>query len=451
MEHRATGTALILGAGASGLSAARFLRFQGYEVVIADDFFQGELPENVQARLIAGAGSIAREVVENYDLIVASPGIDIRHFDQELTNDIELFYQEYEGKIVAVTGTNGKSTVTSWIAHALNRNGIKAVAAGNIGTPPLDTLHESYEVTVIELSSFQLETISTFLPNISIVLNITDDHLDRYDNFEQYANTKFRIAKNQTEDEWLIVNGEDEFSAAYLKEGKVEANVVQFIADPRQKTPNILGYDAREVRGFVDGKLLSLNASDSPLQGLHNMENLCAVAAALSLLGLTAEQIKHGIAEFHSLPHRMAKVLEHDGVTYIDDSKGTNIGAMIKGIQGQKNIILIAGGRNKGSDFRTAASAVAKSCKLVIAIGESKELIYKAFSPVVTVLIAEDMADAVSLAAGQAVHGDTVMLCPGCSSFDMFTSYSHRGDVFSEAVRALADPTQKPQRGGLLT
>ncbi|ADU65182.1 UDP-N-acetylmuramoylalanine/D-glutamate ligase [Desulfurispirillum indicum S5] len=430
---------LILGAGKSGVSAARFLVARGCPVTLADDGSSAHVPGELAGAvtLVSGPGSIAKCLAEHPGLVVASPGVDIRSFDRPMVNDIELFYQEYEGAIIAVTGTNGKSTVTALIAHILQQSGISAVAAGNIGLPALDTLALGCQVTVLELSSFQLETIQTFRPDIAVLLNVTEDHLNRYDTFEHYVDAKERIFLNQTAEDWCVLNHDDPVIRTLTSDNHIPARRVFFSSRSRQMVDNFLNCTVQGVRGKVNGQLLEAPADRLCLEGLHNMENVAAALAAVRLYGLSPEQIGTGLEGFAPLPHRMTLVREIVGVRYIDDSKATNIGAVLKSLEGQKNIILIAGGRNKGGDFAQLAGAVKASCKLILAIGEARHQIAGALGKSVSVLLADDMADAVSQAWKQAVSGDTVLLSPGCASFDMFTSFEHRGAVFEQAVQQL--------------
>ncbi|MBB5022222.1 UDP-N-acetylmuramoyl-L-alanine--D-glutamate ligase [Desulfurispira natronophila] len=438
MLYHENSRVLILGAGKSGLSSARFLSRKGCRLTIADDLQDASLPLDLSTvDLVCGPGSIASQLQKEWDLVVASPGVDIRPYDAPIVNDIEIFYQEYEGQIVAVSGTNGKSTVTSLIAHILQQNGIRAIAAGNIGLPPLETLDEDYQVTVLEISSFQLESIQTFTPDIAVLLNISEDHLDRYDSYEHYISTKARLFRNQSQEHWSVLNYDDPAIRTMANEDLIASQKVYFSSQNRQKTDNFINCTLKGIHGKVAGKFMDFPASRTALQGLHNMENMAAAVITACLCGLEPEQIGSGLEGFSPLQHRMTPIREIAGVQYLDDSKGTNIGAVAKSLAGMERVILIAGGRNKGADFARLSTVVRNSCKLVIAIGEARHHIKEALEPVTTVLLADDMDDAVQLAHKQAIEGDTVLLSPGCASFDMFDSFEHRAHIFVRAVEKL--------------
>ena len=439
----------VIGAGITGFYTSIFLIKNGANVHISDIKPAEMLNKEYLLKLeklgcSIHAGGYDEDAIMNSDLIVISPGVppdlDIlnkaRNKGIPVIGEIELAYRFCKYPIIAITGTNGKSTVTSMLADVLKKAGIKVFVGGNIGTPFISCLIEKkmWDFVLLEISSFQLDTTYTFSPFISIILNITADHLDRYKSFEDYIKSKFRIFKNQTPSDYLILNDDDkilsELNPAFVK-------TLRFGKEKKDGRVAFLEND--KIKVCFDGIEWSYSIKEIPLIGEHNFLNVMAVIVASMILGIEKEVIQKAIKGFKPLPHRLEPVLEKDGVLFIDDSKATNIDSVIKAVNSISGpVILIAGGKDKGLDYSLLAKGIRERLKHAILIGESAPVMYKVFSKFgISSEVAGDMKEAVLKASLKAKKGDTVLLSPACSSFDMFKDYSHRGMVFREAVRSI--------------
>ena len=444
---------LVVGLGQTGLSVARFLTRCGSRVVATDSKREREIP---------GAETLARMGVElktgghreedflSAGLIVVSPGVPGGHPYLEaarekgvlVVSDIELAWRMLDCPVVAVGGTNGKSTTTALLGTVFEKEGRKVFVGGNIGTPVIEHIEgvfdsgEKADVCVLEISSFQLETTATFNPHIGILLNITEDHLDRYSGFGEYARTKFRLFENQNPSDYAVVNMGDPVIAAHaplLGGGRI----VPFTVSGALEEGLFLRNGDIVFRFFKEEEVYPLGSIR--IKGLQNVENAMAVIAASRLSGVPKATVLSALGEFEGLHHRMELVREFGGVRYVDDSKGTNIGALAMALKGtEPPIILIAGGRDKGGDYGVLNPLVSEKVKLVLALGEAREKIRDAFCGSTEVLVVNSMEEAVSGARTMAASGDTVLLSPACSSFDMFRSYKERGERFRALVEALA-------------
>ena len=441
---------LVLGLGETGLSAVRWLKSQGAIVRVTDS--RGNPPnlQPLQAAypdLAVSAGPFAARDFENADLIVASPGVPLAEPMVQaalargvpVVGDVELFAQELgkEAKVLAITGSNGKSTVTSMVDALCRRAGLKSVAAGNIGLPVLDALTEGREqglpdVYVLELSSFQLETTASLEPLAATVLNVSEDHMDRYASLDGYAAAKARIFAG---DGVQVLNRDDPRTLAMAVPGR---QVVTFGLD--EPAPGHYGLRRKDGEPWLAyGDDLLMAVAELPVTGLHNAANALAALALCRPMGLAFEPLLAGLREFRGLPHRVEKVAEIGGVAFYDDSKGTNVGATEAALKGMTcPVVLIAGGDGKGQDFLPLKQAVSGKARAVVLIGRDGELIAAAIEGSgVPVARARTMEEAVEKAYEAARPGDAVLLSPACASWDMFRNYAHRAEVFIAAVKAL--------------
>jgi UDP-N-acetylmuramoylalanine--D-glutamate ligase len=440
---------VVLGLGKSGMAAASLLQRDGARVVVRDEAEGEQLEERanrlrelgVRVELGNHFDSAAR-----FDLAVLSPGIALeKPFVTELVkkhtpvlSELELAYRYCVCPIVSITGTNGKTTTTELINWMLESCGKRAVAAGNIGNVFSEAVHESagLDALVLEVSSFQLETIEQFRPDIGIWLNLTPDHLDRHQSMDDYARAKARMFMNQTCDDVAIVSNS---VLPWLRKihAKLHGRLITISANGGQDADLWLDWSdgqtiwcrLPECRGIL------LRMDETNLRGQHNAENILAAFAAGLAMKLPVSEIREAICSYCPQPHRCEFVANINGVTYINDSKGTNVDAVEKALRALPGpVVLIAGGRDKGLDFTVIKEVIAEKVKLAVVIGETAEKIARAWSDVVPCERAGSMAEAVRIAAGNTHSGETVLLSPGCASFDMFENYEHRGDEFKREV-----------------
>ena len=433
----------VLGAGLSGSAAALLLRSEGAQVTVLDSAEKKNLLkstiDNLRAqnvRVICGAAT--DEDLSTYHMAVLSPGIDpasrlVHNFSSrgiDIIGELELGWRFCEKiPVIAVTGTNGKTTTTELLVQTLNACGQRTIACGNIGKPLSEVAREKqpFDVLTVEVSSFQLETIRTFHPSVSLWLNFAPDHLDRYRSVAEYRAAKLRIFENQTNADVAVVNA------------------MEKIPDIRSRTITFSAYanggDFRVSEGAIlyhDESVLRL--ADTKLRGLHNIENLMATLAVGMARGLSFGQMVPPLSAYEPRSHRCEFVREVNGVAYVNDSKATNLDAVEKALRAQtKPVILIAGGKDKGFSFDPLRSLVKEKVKSTILIGEIAESIKRSWADAVESEIASSLADAVERAHSSAKPGEMVLFSPGTSSFDMFKSYADRGDQFRALVRALPE------------
>ena len=374
------------------------------------------------------------------DLIVLSPGVpkiaqvlNASRHGAKVISELELAWLLSKSPYIGITGTNGKSTVTTLTGLMLERAKKKVLVAGNIGNALTEQprLLSGQDWIVAELSSFQLEDIETFRPRAATILNVTQDHLDRYHDISEYAAAKERVYMNQTKKDFLVLNFDDPLVKPMAL--KTRATVIPFSRRLRYNP------GACVVDGYVlyNGKRI-IRADEIRIKGVHNLENALAAAALSLAAGADAESVAAVLREFPGLEHRLEFVREKDGVAYINDSKGTNVGAVVKSLEGfTQPVILIAGGLDKGSDFSPLFDLFKKNVKLLILIGKAADKIMKALGASTETILMKSLQDAVRLASSRASRGDVVLLSPACASFDMFKDFEDRGRQFKEAVRAL--------------
>ena len=441
---------LVVGIGKSGLAAAHFLKERGARVTVSDArpaTLIAELSSLLDEGFIVEAGSHGLLTFRRQDLIVVSPGVPmstpelmtVRAIGAHIIGELELGAQFLRGEIVAITGSNGKTTTTALMGEILKTSGRPTLVGGNIGRPVTEMVAESTAETwsVLEVSSFQLETIETFRPRIAVVLNITPDHLDRHGTFEAYAAAKTRITENQTGEDYLVLNGEDKNTQ--MVAAHTRAQIYWFSARRRIKQG-----------AFVHGESIFFAANEGAqpepvmpvaeigLAGRHNVENVLAAVCAARLAGVPSEVIRKAVAAFRAVEHRLEFVRELDGVRYFNDSKATNVDATAKAIEAfPGGIHLILGGKDKDSDYTVLTPLLRERVETVITIGSAAEKIERQLAGVLKIERAETMDRAVALARANAAAGDTVLLAPACASFDQFENYEHRGRVFKELVHGL--------------
>ncbi len=434
--------ALVVGLGLTGLSCVRHLSARGYALTVVDTRAAPpglqELRRNFP-QVALHTGDLAPALFEQPGLLVVSPGVSVQvgpiaeavARGAQAIGDIELFAREARAPVLAITGSNGKSTVTALVGAMCQAAGLKTLIGGNIGVPALALLEQPVpDVYVLELSSFQLETTHGLNARAATVLNISPDHMDRYASLAAYAEAKARIFRG---DGILVLNADDARVMAMRLPGR---RIVTFrLGEPT-------GPEDFGIVRAADGEWLArgagrvLRVAEVPLAGLHNLANVLAAMALASAMDVPAAAQGRAVREFRGLPHRMQLVAEHDGVQWIDDSKGTNVGATVAALNGMaRPVVLIAGGDGKGQDFSELRPAVAARARAVVLIGRDAPRIEQALAGVVPLQRASDMRAAVLAARGLAQAGDAVLLSPACASFDMFRNYEHRGQVFSASVR----------------
>ena len=430
----------VLGAGLSGTAAALLLRSEGADVTVLDSADEKTLLkstiENLRGRGVeVRCGPAAGQDSSSYDFVVLSPGIDpisplATSFSSrkiETMGELELGWRSVNVPVIAITGTNGKTTTTELLAQMLNACGQRTIACGNIGKPLCEVALEEHDLDLltVEVSSFQLETIRTFRPSISVWLNFAPDHLDRYRSVAEYRAAKLRIFENQTADGVAIVNAGETLP-------KIAARTVTFSAYTDQADFRLEG------GSIVYQNAPVLRMAETKLRGSHNIENIMATLAVGLARGLSFERMLPPLCAYEPRPHRCEFVREIGDVTYVNDSKATNLDAVEKGLLAQnKSVILIAGGKDKGFTFETLRPLVSKKVRAAVLIGEMAERIAQDWKAAVPCEIAHSLADAVERAHALAKPGDVVLFSPGTSSFDMFKSYADRGDQFRALVHAL--------------
>jgi UDP-N-acetylmuramoylalanine--D-glutamate ligase len=445
----------VIGMGNSGVNAAILLDDIGADVGITDS------GDNPDIRRAAAAfehravrieiGRHTKDFLSGSELVVVSPGVEASSaavkWAEELgipvIGEMELGCRFCKGEIIAVTGTNGKSTVTTLIGEMLKDAGLDTVVCGNIGNSLCGEIRRITAQThvVLETSSFQLERIDKFRPRIAVMLNITDDHLDRYKTFQEYYDAKLRVFSNQTADDILVLNAD----APNLKpiEKMARSKILYY---SRSKRANGAYVEKGDIICFAgDGARKTICAAgEMRLKGSHNLENTLASSLVAVLHGADASSIRHTIAGFKGLPHRIETVAVIDGVEYVDDSKGTTVDSTYRALESFDNaLILIAGGRDKMSDYTAIKGPIKAKVQHLILIGEAKERIYKALKGATDIREVETLEEAVRTARGLARKGTTVLLSPMCSSFDMFRDYKERGEVFRNAVMSLSGAKEK--------
>lgn len=435
---------LVIGAGKSGVAAANFLAGRGDDVVLTDRNEKPELPYKLDSRVQRAFGVNDASLLEGVGSIVVSPGVPMAGplmtaaAAQRIPaiGEIELAYREipHGSTIIAITGSNGKSTTTTLIGEILKVAGRQPIVAGNIGEPLIRAIdHERPRTYVLELSSFQLETVETFHANVALLLNITPDHMDRYPSFDAYAAAKHRVFRNQEASDIAIVNAVERRQI----ERDAQMRVWRFSAAKQVDEGAYL--DGSDLVLRLDGNERRIPRSSLKLQGTPNVENALAAWLAARAVGVDDVDVQIAFGTFAGLPHRMVLVRELDGVQWINDSKGTNVDATLKSLEsyGPSTVWLILGGKDKAGEFERMRDLVKEKTRGVITIGAAAERIVQALDGSAKLVPAGDMERAVRYAREHAGAGETVLLSPACASFDQYRNFEHRGEHFEELVRNL--------------
>ncbi len=444
---------LVLGLGDSGLSAARWVAREGGSARVADT--RERPPRLADLSAVPGAqarcGAFSARLLDDVDLVCVSPGLSLGEGvvreavarGLPVVGDIEIFAwalaAKGRGKVLSITGTNGKTTVTSLTGHLLRGVGFDAEVAGNISPPALDALSARLDagrlpdVWVLELSSYQLETTWSLAPDAAVMLNLTEDHLDRYPSLAAYGAAKARVFEGAGVQ---VLNRDDPHSLAMGARG---GRQITFGLDAPPEDTDFGCISVKGAKWIAQGRNPLIAVDTLPIHGWHNASNAMAALALARVLGAAYAPLVDALAAFRGLPHRLEKVATLAGVDYYDDSKGTNVGATIAALRGlARSVILIAGGVGKGQDFTPLAAVVGEFARKVLLIGEDAPRIAAAIKPAgVRVEHCRSLEEAVGVAAREARPGDAVLLSPACASMDMFLDYKHRGEVFAAAVRAL--------------
>jgi len=459
----------VVGLARSGIGSANLLNEFGAQVTVTDRKKEEELREllpNLDPSVRLVLGSHPDDIFLNARMIIVSPGVPLdigplvlaKSKEIPILGELELAYEVIgnQSGFLAVTGTNGKSTTTALLDYMMRKGGFRTMLGGNIGNALTEEIRKNLSLknederdidyVVAEVSSFQLESIKEFKPKVATIVNITPDHLDRYHSLKEYSDAKARIFENQDVDDFLVLNRDDpETMRVYKDKFKVQSS----------KFPKIFFFSRKEAvkgiyskKGIVhcsfDGSELNarhfelIRVEEIKIQGVHNLENAMASSAMALLAGCSVDAVRDSLREFPGLEHRLEFVRELDGVSYFNDSKGTNVGAVMKSLESfSRPVVLIAGGRDKAGDFSQMREAVRKRAKTLVLIGEAKEKIRKELGDLTETSIAENLREAVEMSRGKAIQGDVILLSPACASFDMFDDFEDRGRQFKKIVMEL--------------
>ena len=439
---------LVVGLGKSGLAAALFLRHRGAQVTVSDarsaEALAKDIPALLEEGIMVETGGHGLLTFRRQDLIVVSPGVplntpelaQVRSFGLPVIGELELAARFLKGRILAITGSNGKTTTTALVGEILEKAGIPTLVGGNIGVPVVSLIEASTDETwsVLEVSSFQLESTYQFHPSIAVILNITPDHLDRHGTFENYALAKERIFAAQEGNDSVVLNADNERAAQAA--GRSSAKVYSFSVEHPVERGAWLeqGYVVYRADGDAPVEAV-MPLSGIPLKGTHNVENVLAAVCAARLAGAPVDAIRKAIEDFRAVEHRLEYVATINGVEYYNDSKATNVDATAKAVAAfNSGIHLILGGKDKGSDYTLLAPLLRERVRAVYTIGSAAAKIESQLRGVVSIRTCETLDVAVDAAANAARPGEVVVLAPACSSFDQFENYEHRGRVFKELV-----------------
>jgi UDP-N-acetylmuramoylalanine--D-glutamate ligase len=436
----------VVGAGASGISAARLLLREGARVTLLDERPKSAVEESLGAaippQMAFVHGRMTEKAAQGADLVVLSPGVPASRLPREallrsgvpVWGELELGFRRFRGSLAAVSGTNGKSTVTTLLGDMVSRAYPRVFVGGNLGTPLSAAAGEPLDWGVVEASSFQLESIVAFRPKVAVLLNLTEDHSDRYENFGAYAEAKMAIFRNQGATDAAVINEDDPEIAS--RAGRIRA----------EKTPFSLTRPLSEGVSLSGGEMIYRNGVREEryprallrIRGMQNVENAMAAIAAARRIGVPQEAVREALGAFPGLPHRVEFVRQVRGVSWFNDSKGTNVGAVLKCLEGfSEPVVLIAGGKDKGIDFRPLREPLRRKARAAVLFGEARGRMEKELSGTAPVTSVETLGEAVRKAARLARQGDVVILSPACSSFDQFRNFEERGEAFRNAVKEL--------------
>lgn len=434
---------LVVGAGRSGVAAANFLAARGEDVSITDSNAHPELPQPLDERVVRFFGHAEESALARVKVIVISPGVPLTipllqraaALGIPILAEVELAFRHLKGTVIGVTGSNGKSTTTALIGEILKIAGWQPIVAGNIGDPLISAIDlDKPRTYVVELSSFQLETVDTFRADVALLLNVTPDHMDRYANFDAYSAAKYRIFRNQQKGDTSIVNAVERRE---MQRDATHGRLWRFSAAKRVEEGAYL--DGDEMVMAVGGEERRIPRASLKLEGVANVENALAAWLAARAVGVDDMDVQIAFGSFAGLPHRMVLVREINGVRFVNDSKGTNVDATLKSLEGfaPSTVVLILGGKDKAGEFERMRELVSEKARCVITIGAAAGRIGSALKGSCEIVPLETMDRAIEWASNNARSGETVLLSPACASFDQYRNFEHRGQHFEELVRAL--------------
>jgi len=450
---------LVIGLARTGVATSLFCADHGAIATAVDTRAEFELAEAASKLRAAGIslklGGYTEQVLAGHELVIPSPGVPAdseilkaaRAQNIPIWSEIELADRFLNGRLIGITGSNGKTTTTSLIEYILKNSGYSTLLAGNIGTPLIGVVESTTDqtVTIAELSSFQLEWIEAFRPNISVFLNLTPDHLDRHGSMEAYGAAKARIFEKQIASDFAVLNADDPASTPYAP---TKPKVFWFSRKQRVAQGAFLVDSEQIVFRHHGEEEVILKRSEIPLPGAHNLENVLAAVVATRLTGARPNEIANAIRSFAGVEHRLEFVAEHNGVRYYNDSKATNVDATLKALDAfPARILIILGGKDKGSDYTVLQTPLREKAILALLIGAAADKIEKQIHGSVAIERAGTIERAVEIAAHAARPGDVVLLAPACASFDQFENYEHRGRVFKQLVHALENHTAHSATG----
>ncbi len=444
----------VIGAARSGVAAARLLKNKGYSVFLSDSTDEKKInPKYIEEIKQSGVayefGSHSDKVYDT-DLVVVSPGVPQNskviqttiEKNIELVSEVEVASWFCKGKVISITGTNGKTTTTTLIGEIFKDAGYKTLVCGNIGTAFSDVVNETDDnsIVVLETSSFQLDNIKHFKPFIAIFLNITPDHLDRYDTFEKYLEAKMKITGNQNASDYFVFNYDDELVRKSVKDNvsakKSAFSLNGFVKENIETGAYIDNYDL--IYYYYMGEENIIDTQKLVIKGQHNVYNAMASVISAKIFGIERDCIRKSLENFKGVEHRLEFIRDINGMKFYNDSKATNVNSVWYALKGFKEpIVLLLGGKDKGNDYSQIENEVKEHVKHIIAIGESKMKVYNYFKDIVPVTLSDSFEDAVFKAAGNASKGNVVLLSPACASFDMFDNYEHRGTEIKRIVNTL--------------
>jgi len=437
---------IVAGAGRSGTLAARLLAGEGARVTLRDDRSRADVEASLREPIPAGVafrrGMPGEEDLRGCALLVLSPGVPrerlpIPALDAAgipVWGELELGFRRFQGKVAAITGTNGKSTVTTLVGGMASRAFPGVFVGGNLGTPFVAAAAAPFDWGVVEVSSFQLESIERFRPRVAALLNLTEDHRDRYAAKEEYFEAKMAVFRNQGPTDAAVVNADDPEVTARL--GSIRARLLPFSASRTLTEGAFLSGEEMVLRGPSGEERYPRGALKIP--GRQNVENALAAIAVARSMGVPPPAVLEELSRFPGLPHRVEFVRSVEGVSYYNDSKGTNVGAVLAALDGfPEPVVLIAGGKDKGVDFRPMRAALGRKARAVVLLGEARDRMARELEGAAPIVVTGTLSEAVRAAAGAALKGDAVVFSPACSSFDMFRSFEERGEAFRKAVGEL--------------
>jgi UDP-N-acetylmuramoylalanine--D-glutamate ligase len=436
----------VVGAGKSGVASALLLLREGARVTLLDERPKAAVEQSLGAgippQMAFVCGRMPEKAAQGADLVVLSPGVPASRLPREalrrakvpVWGELELGFRRFRGHLAAVTGTNGKSTVTTLLGDMASRAFSRVFVGGNLGTPLAAAAGEPFDWGVVEASSFQLESIGAFRPKVAVLLNLTEDHSDRYEDFAAYAEAKMAIFRNQGAADAAVINVDDPEVA--VRADRIRAEKIPFsLARPLSEGACMDGGEMVYRNGVREERYPRALLR---IRGMQNVENALAAVAAARRIGVPPEAVREALAAFPGLPHRVEFVRKTRGVSWFNDSKGTNVGAVLKCLEGfSEPVVLIAGGKDKGIDFRPLREPLRRRARAAVLFGEARGRMERELSGTVPLTAVEGLDEAVRQAAGIARKGDVVILSPACSSFDQFRNFEERGEAFRRAVKEL--------------